>query len=594
MSIKNPSKISINTQISTKKWENIMQLVVLFLGLVLINILAQHYFFRLDLTAEKRYTITESSRNILKNLEEPVFIEIYLEGELNSSFKRLQKSVKETLQEFSMYAGKNIQFTFINPEQVSSNPEEQNRYYKQLANRGIQPTTVFETVQGKKVQKLIFPSAIISYKNKEKPVLLLKGNRTASPQEQLNQSIENIEYELISAIQKLSKKQKNSIAFIEGHDELSNDRLISLTQTLSENCIVERLNLNENLTNSFKLENDKSKIAQNSTQNPIQNLLQYDAIVIAKPTLSYTDNDRYQLDQYLMNGGKLLFFIDQVQMNLDSIAQGGTYTFAYNLGLNEMIFRYGVRVNQDLLQDTQSGQILVNVGQMGNKANVQPIPFPYYATTASFSTHPITKNMDALLFKFVSTLDSVKAEGIIQTPLIFSSQYSRIKKVPTLISLDELKQDLNPKLYQTSNLPVAYLLEGEFTSAFKGRFPPSGFSETDFIQKGKDSKVLVVGDGDLLSNDFDRRTRQPLPIGYDEVSKNTYSNQEFFLNTLSYMLDEGGIITSRTKEFEIRPLDTFKVQDEKSYWQFLNLVVPNVIVLVFGLSWYFWRKRKYS
>jgi gliding-associated putative ABC transporter substrate-binding component GldG len=580
MAIQSSPKFLINT----KKWENIMRLVVLFLGLILINILAQHYFFRLDLTSEKRYTITESSKNILENLEEPVFIEIYLEGELNSSFKRLQKSVKETLQEFSMYGGKNIQFTFINPEQVSTNPEEQNRYYQQLANRGIQPTTVFETVQGKKVQKLIFPSAIVSYKNKEKPVLLLKGNRTASPQEQLNQSIENIEYELISAIQKLSKKQKSSIAFIEGHDELSNDRLISLTQTLSENYIVERLNLNENLKNYLN----------NSNQNPIQNLSQYDAIVIAKPTLSYTDNDRYQLDQYLMNGGKLLFFIDQVQMNLDSIAQGGTYAFAYNLGLNEMIFRYGVRVNQDLLQDTQSGQILVNVGQMGNNANVQRAIFPYYATTASFSTHPITKNMDALMFKFVSTLDSVKADGITQTPLVFSSQYSKIKKVPTLISLDELKQDLNPKLYQTSNLPVAYLLEGEFTSAFKGRFPPSGFSEKDFIQKGKDSKVLVVGDGDLLSNDFDRRTRQPLPIGYDEVSKNTYSNQEFFLNTLSYMLDEGGIITSRTKEFEIRPLDTFKVQEEKSYWQFLNLVVPNVIVLVFGLAWYFWRKKKYA
>ncbi|AFM06101.1 gliding-associated putative ABC transporter substrate-binding component GldG [Bernardetia litoralis DSM 6794] len=580
MAIKSSPKISINT----KKWENIMQLVVLFLGLILINIIAQNYFFRLDLTAEKRYTITESSKTILKNLEEPVYIEIYLEGELNSSFKRLQKSVKETLQEFSMYGGKNIQFTFINPEQISNNPEEQNRYYKQLSDRGIQPTTVFETVQGKKVQKLIFPSAIVSYKNKEKPVLLLKGNRTASPQEQLNQSIENIEYELISAIQKLSKKQKSSVAFIEGHDELSNDRLISLTQSLSENYIVERLNLNENLTTSF----------QSNNKNPVQNLSQYDAIVVAKPTLSYTDNDRYQLDQYLMNGGKLLFFIDQIQMNLDSIAQGGTYAFAYNLGLNEMIFRYGVRVNQNLLQDTQSGQILVNVGQMGNNANIQAIPFPYYATTASFSTHPITKNMDALMFKFASTLDSVKADGITQTPLVFSSQYSKIKKIPTLISLDELKLDLNPKLYQTSNLPVAYLLEGEFSSAFKGRFPPSGFSETDFIQKGKDSKVLVVGDGDLLSNDFDRKTRQPLPIGYDEVSKNTYSNQEFLLNTLAYMLDEGGIITSRTKEFEIRPLDTFKIQEEKSYWQFLNLVVPNLIILFFGLAWYFWRKKKYS
>ncbi len=587
MAIKSSPKTSITTKINTKKWENILQLVILFLGLLLINILAQNYFFRLDLTAEKRYTITESSKTILENLEEPIYIEIYLEGELNSSFKRLQKSVKETLQEFSMYAGKNIQFTFINPEQVSSNPDEQNRYYKQLSDRGIQPTTVFETVQGKKVQKLIFPSAIVSYKNKEKAVLLLKGNRTASPQEQLNQSIENIEYELISAIQKLSKKQKSNVAFIEGHDELSNDRLISLTQALSENYIVERLNLNQNITNSLQSDNKTSK-------NPIQNLSQYDAIVIAKPTLSYTDNDRYQLDQYLMNGGKLLFFIDQVQMNLDSIAQGGTYAFAYNLGLNEMIFRYGVRINQDLLQDTQSGQILVNVGQMGNNANVQRAIFPYYATTASFSTHPITKNMDALMFKFVSTLDSVKADGITQTPLVFSSQYSRIKKVPTLISLDELKLDLNPKLYQTANIPVAYLLEGEFTSAFQGRFPPEGFSEKEFIQKGKDSKVLVVGDGDLLSNDFDRRTRQPLPIGYDEMSKNTYSNQEFFLNTLSYMLDEGGIITSRTKEFEIRPLDTFKIQEEKSYWQFLNLVVPNVIILVFGLAWYFWRKKKYS
>ncbi|WP_051203607.1 gliding motility-associated ABC transporter substrate-binding protein GldG [Hugenholtzia roseola] len=561
-------------QLSQKlKWEAFLEILVLILVLILLNLAAQRYFFRIDLTQEKRYTLSQASIQILENLEEPVYIDVYLEGDLNASFKRLQKNLKETLEEFKTHAGSKIQFRFIDPESIA--PDDKNQFYSDLARRGVPPTNLFDTQDGKKIQKIIFPGAILSYKNKETGVLLLKGNQNASPQEQLNQSIENLEYELMAAIKKMSQKQKQLIGIIEGHDELSPTQMIDAERSLSEFYAVERLNL--------------SRFEQKAA------LQEYDAIILAQPKKAFSEKETYLLDQYLMQGGNLLLFIDQIQMNLDSIALEGTYAFAYDLKLLEMVFRYGVRLNQDMVQDVQSGNIVVNVGNIGNRPNLQRVPFPYYVVANKFEDHPITKNLGAVYLRFAGSLDTVRTAAPIQkTPLIFSSEYSRIKRAPTLISLEELKSDLVPELYQTPHLPLAYLLEGNFNSAFAGRFPPEPFSKDDFIEKGQYGKVFICADGDVLLSEMDKKTGNPLPLGYEPISGQTYSHKDLLLNVLAYMLDAEGIIAARSKEIVIRQLDPFQVQDDQLFWQTFNLVLPLIVILCFGLIWYGVRKRRFG
>ncbi|MCC5944221.1 MAG: gliding motility-associated ABC transporter substrate-binding protein GldG [Bernardetiaceae bacterium] len=553
-----------------RKWEDIAELLVIVLAIILLNLLAERYFVRIDLTEDKRYTLSEASQKVLKNLEEPVYIEVYLEGELNASFKRLQKSIQETLDEFRAKAGANIQYKFINPETVTDNPEQQSLYYQELMRKGVVPTDVFETVKGKKIQKRIFPGAIISYKNKEQSVQLLGGNKAASPQEQLNQSIENVEYNLISAIQKVSISEKPRIAFLEGFNTLNYEATADLTRAMSDLYIVER----------------------KKAEQPFDSDL--DILIIAQPKARFTDKAKYYIDQYIMNGGKAIFLLDQVQMNLDSISQStGTYAFAYDLNINDLLFRYGVRVNQDLIQDQQAGMVVLNVGQFGSSPNLQRLPFPYFPILNTFSTHPITKNMDAIYTQFISSIDTVKSTGVRKIPLVFTSNYSRKKQVPLLISLEELKKDLEPEQYTSPHLPVVYLLEGVFQSGFKGRFPPEGEDKTLFKEQSKETKVIVIADGDIIRSEKDRRNGQMLPLGYDPITQAQFSNKDFFMNTLAYLIDAQGVISARGKEIKMRPLDSFRLQKERTYWQMFNIAMPVVLLLLFAVGWNYLRRKKY-
>lgn len=552
----------------TSKWEDILELLVVLLVLVLVNILGQKYFSRLDLTEEKRYSISEASQSILQNLDEQIYVEVYLTGDLNTSFKRLERSIREKLEDFTLYGGQNIQYRFVNPDDIIDT-KKRSEFYEDLAKKGLSPTNLYETIQGKKVQKTIVPGAVISYKNKEKAVLLLKGNKASSPQEQLNQSIENVEYELISAIQRISIRQKPLIAFIDGYGQAPPQKTLGFFSSLSEQYIIDRLNL-------------KKK----------KSLLEYDAIILAQPKTRFAEAERYKIDQFIMHGGKALFFIDKVQMELDSIAINGAYAFGYDLNLEDMLFRYGVRVNLDLIQDQQAGSLLINVGKFGNKPNLQAIPFPYYPILNTFSSHPIVKNLDAVYTKFVSTIDTVKAAGIRKTPLIFTSKYTRVKKCPSLIELNELRKELDPKLYTKQHLPIAYLLEGSFKSIY--HFPVRDINDDEFKEKGKETKIFVCSDGDFLHNEINRRDGTPLPLGYVSLTGKTFMNKELIINTLSYMLDENGIITARSNEVKMRPLDKLRIQTERLEWQAFNLLVPISLIIAFGLLKFWLRKRRWT
>lgn len=552
-----------------KKWEDILQFVAVFLLIVLLNIYAVVYFFRLDLTEEKRYTIAEPTKDILRKLDDQIYVEVYLDGDLNAGFKRLQKAIRETLDEFTVYGGANVQYKFVNPDEASSE-EDRNNFYKQLTGKGVQPTNLFDNQNGKKVEKVIFPSALISYKNKETPVLLLKGNVAASPMEQLNQSVENVEYELINAIKKITLSQKPSIAIIEGHDELRPIDIADLTTSLDEFYVVDRVNLQQN------------------------NLDGYAAVMIAQPKTRFSELEKYKLDQYIMNGGKALFFIDAIQMNLDSISKGGAYAFGYDLNINDMLFKYGIRINTDLIQDTEMGRIVVNIGKFGDQPNFRPFPWHYYVILNRFKRMPITKNLNGIYTRFLSTMDTIKTPYVKKTPLLLTNQYSRVRRMPNLVRLEEVRTDLDPKLYNRSFLPVCYLLEGKFTSLYKNRFAPDSIENKTVKQESEPTKIIVFSDGDIPRNEIDKRNGQPLPLGYDPLSQQTFSNKDFVMNALAYLIDENGLISSRNKEITLRPLDKFRAQDEKLSWQLINMVLPIAVIIGFGIFRFWWRKRKYE
>ncbi len=554
---------------SKRKYEDILTFTAILLALILLNFYAGNYFFRWDLTEEKRFQLTDATKTMLKELTEPVFVEVYLDGELNSSFKQFQKNIRETLTEFKTYAGKNFDFKFTNPDLLEGKARQ--AFYKELQDRGIMPTNLFDKVQGKKTEKIIFPGAWVSYKGRGVAANLLKGNRMATPQEQLNQSAEGLEYEFATAIAKLGTTQRPLIGFLQGHDELEPVQVGDLMRSLSEFYVVERMECE---------------------QLPA---LRPQLLIIAQPKLAFSDSDLFLIDQYVMRGGKLAVFLDKVQMNLDSLDKGGNYAFGYDLGLESLLFRYGTRVNTDMIQDQQMGFIEVNVGNFGNRPNIQRQPWPYYVDLTTFAQHPIVRNLDVVYSRFISTIDTIKSSKARKTPLIFTSKATRVKKAPTMVTLEELRLELDRERFNKENLPVAYLLEGKFDSYFSVRFPPKGVEgENDVVKTSVETKILVVSDGDMLRNEVDRRTGRPLPLEIDPVRRRTISNKDFVLNAVSYMINDKGIILSRNKQITMRPLDNFAVNESRKYWQVFNIGLPVVVVVVFAALWGYWRKYKYA
>ncbi len=556
-------------QKNLKKCENILQFTALILLLCLLNIHAEKFFFRIDLTQEKRYSISAATKELLRELNDEVYVEIYLAGQLNTSFKRLQKSIRETLQEFKVYAGSNIQYRFIDPNQATK-AQDRRRFHQQLIDKGIQATTLFDVVDGKKIQKVIFPSALVSYKHKEAALLLLKGSKTVNAQQQLNQSIEAIEYELASSIKKLSAKSKKTIAWLQGHGGPEEKQLTDIITAIDEQYVLDRVNLQTNTLDA------------------------YHTLLILSPEIKFSDIEKFKIDQYVMQGGNVLFLIKNIQMHTDSIQQGGTYAFQRNLELEDMLFKYGVRINADLIQDQQAGLIDVFVGYMGDKPNIQKIPWPYYIYLNKFGKHPIVRHLDVVYSEYLSTIDTIQVKGIKKTPLLFSSKYTKVRQTPIVIDLNELKKDQSKESYPQAHLPVAYLLEGSFQSVFTNRFLPKKLQGSNLIKQGKNAKIIVVSDGNCIVQKLDKKNNRTIPIDYDINRRQQLSNKAFIMNALAYLTDEKGIITSRNKQITLRLLDTLSMKEQKFYWQTLNLVLPVLMVMLFGLGRFYWRKRKYE
>jgi ABC-2 type transport system permease protein len=550
-------------------------LLLVFIGVIIINIFSQFYFFRIDLTEEKRYTIQSVTKKILKELDDEILIKVYLEGDLPPMFQRLQKNIRETLDEFKTYGGVNVQYRFINPLNLHSNKDKQNAFLREIAQKGIIPTNLPQKIGDKMVDKLIYPSAMLVYKNVELPIMLFKTidqslKGAPSSEQILNQSVENVEYNLISAIRQITQKKRPKIGFLEGHGELDAKERNDLVNTLQLYYDI----YNVNLLQSEVLEG-------------------LDAIIVAKPDSTFSDKNKYKIDQFIMRGGKAVFLLDGAGVYMDSVIRDkGSFSFPYNHNLTDLLFRYGIRINSVLIRDEAvCTEIPLVVGNMGDKPQIKAVPWKYYPLLNTFGKHPIVKNLSPVQARFVNTLDTVKAKNISKIPLLFTSKYSRQMGTPVFVTFNEAKENADFRKIPQQSYPVAYLLEGKFLSMYAGRSQSS--NDKEYVSENKSpNKILVCADGDIARNEIIKG--RIFPLGFDPMFKRQYGNKDFLLNAIDYLLDDKGVMATKNKEITLRPLDKLKTQDERFYWQVFNVGLPLVMLVLFGVSFYFWRKNAFG
>jgi len=557
---------------SSRKQRDLLAFAAILGGLLLFNFIAQRLFFRVDLTEEKRYTMSPATKTLLRDLKQPVTITVYLTGDFPPAFRRLEQGVRETLTEFQVYGGVNLNYIFIDPS-AASTEAARNAFYTSLLKKGLKPTNLGATENGKRVEKIIFPYAVVSVGGKDKSVLLLRGNQTAPADVRLNQSIEGLEYELASTIRTLIPALRKRIGVVEGHGELTNVQAGDMLGTWQQQYDVFRVTLSK-----------------------VKDLGALDAIVVAQPKTPYSEDDKFKLDQFITRGGRALFFVDALRVDLDSVSRNGVaLATPYNLNLDDLFFKYGLRLNQNLLLDLNSGQIPLVTGMDGNKPKIEPMPWQLYPLINKFSPHPITRNLDAVYLKFTGNLDTVKAAGIRKTALMTTSRYTRVLPAPVPINFNDARLEPNPKLYQRGFQPVAYLLEGQFTSLFANRARPGTLQfQPEKPADARPSKILVLADGDFIRSEVDPKTGNPYRLGFDRLANTEFANRELVLNATDYLLDETGLIAVRGKQITLRPLDKVKLAEQRRRWQLLNLGAPLVLLGVFGAVRAWRRKRRYA
>lgn len=554
----------------TNRSRSLLVLITAMVVVILLNVINTQYFQRFDFTADKRYTMSDATKTMLNGLKDPVLVEVYLEGDFPAGFDRLRNAIKETLDEFNAYSGGKVNYRFTDPS-AATDAKKRSDFHQQLAEKGLQPTNLYVNEDGKKTEKIIFPGAIIRYGDKEQAVLMLKGNKSASAEVQLNQSIEGVEFELATGIKKVTSSLRKRIGVIQGHRELNGTELYDLGITLKEQYAVEKVELQK-----------------------VVSLDGFDMVIVARPDSTFSEPDKFKLDQFIVKGGNAVFFLDGIRAQLDSIKPEGSLHLPADVNLTDLLFKYGVRVNGDIVMDINSSAVRLMVGIVGDKPDFKLVPWRYFPVINTFGNHPITKNMDGLLMRFTSTLDTVAAPGIRKTPLLFTSEYSRIIPAPVRLSFNDARLEPKPEQYQVKNLPLAWLLEGSFQSLYTNRLAKQTVDTFKFVERGKPGKVLVVSDGDFPANDINYQQRSTYPLGYDKHTAFTFANKDFILNAVSYMLDENGLILARAKNIQLRPLDKVRLKKEKTKWQVFNLALPPVTIALFGMVWAWQRRRKYG
>jgi len=545
---------------------------------ILSAYLLSAFFFRIDLTSEKRYTLSAFSKKTLRELDNIVYVKVFLDGDLNIPFRKMQQRLRETLDEFKVYAGDNLEYEFINPF-AGEDAKMRDDVLNELYDKGLKPTNILAKDQeGGTSEKLVFPGALIHFRGVEVPVNLLVNNPGSDAEENINNSIQSFEFSLIRVINTVTSDTTEKIAFIEGHGEFNEYQVGDITNELG-----------------WYFQVDRGTIGGRSGA-----LDQYKAVIIAGPSRPFNEQDKFILDQYIMQGGKVLWFIDPVNASLDSISKrGSTISLFKMLNIEDLLFRYGVRINPVLIQDIQCNMIPVNVALAGNQPDFRPAPWLYSPLLNPPYNHPVTRNLNMIRTEFTSSIDTLAArKGIRKTVLLRSSDYSRQVNSPVIISLDEVR--LTPKQEEFTDrfLPVAVLLEGNFESAFRNRMISGIFSDTVIQVKeiSPPSSMLIVADADIIRNDI-RPAPQGIfisPLGFDRYTQQTFGNKEFIINAVQYMTGRADLINLRSRELTLRLLNKSKIRENRKTWVLVNTICPPLIIIIAGLVYTWIRKRKYA
>ncbi len=561
------------------KQTHISQFLLIIIIVVLVNFIAQFTLFRIDLTAEKRHTISKASKEILKELDDVYYFKIYLDGEnLPAGFRKLQSSIKDLLDEFRVYAGENIEYQFIDPFE-SPDIATRGEIGRQLISKGLQPSNVEEVDRkGGTSEKLLFTGAIVSYRDQEEAVEFLKSNIAFSGDQNVNHSINLLEYEIIRTMVKLKTVFKKRIAIIDGNGELNKIELADLEATLKEYYEVERIVIDGQL-NALDF---------------------FDCILVAAPSLPYTEKDKYIIDQFIMKGGKSVWCLNGVNANMDSLAmQSSMIAMINKTNLDDQLFRYGARVNPNLILDMNCGGLKINTSPVGAQARFRLFPWVYFPLLYPNSDHLIGKNIDLVKSEFASTIDTIGGNpNVKKEVLLFTSQRSKSINAPALIQLDIINEVLEERNFPESFLTTAVLLEGNFTSLYKNRLGPEFLesNQIQFLEESKKTSMIICSDGDIIRNQY-RIMDKPIPfaLGYDRHTDMTFhGNKDFILNVFSYLLDEDQLIEIRNKEISLRLLNKSKIISEEKKWQLINTLIPVIFVILVGIFIHFKRKNKYA
>ncbi|MDD3721604.1 MAG: gliding motility-associated ABC transporter substrate-binding protein GldG [Lutibacter sp.] len=539
------------------------KITVLLIGLILLNFIGSKIYKRFDLTEDKRYTLSKATEKIVENVKDLIVVTVYLKGDFPAEFKRLQTETKLHLEELKAL-NKNIQFRFVDPAEIAQN----------LIDSGLEPSRLQIQENGKLSEIIMFPWAVVSYKNKTENVSLLKDIFSNSQDQQLESSIQNLEFAFANAIHKVTSEKSKKIAVLRGNGELNDIYIADFLRKLGEYYFLAPFTLD-------------SVAVQ--PQKTFEQISAFDLTIIAKPTEKFTDAEKFTLDQFVMNGGKTLWLIDNVQAELDSLMlTGETLAYPRDLGLTDLFFNYGIRINPDLVADLYSSEIPLATGNIGNQTQFNQFLWEYYPLVNSQNNHPINNNIEAVNLKFANSIDLLKND-IQKTVLLQSSPLSKSVGTPAIISLRTITQKPNQADYNKGNKPISVLLEGKFKSAYFERIKP--FKIANPKESGIENKMVVIADGDIIANELSKG--KPLELGLNKWTNQRYGNKEFLLNTVNYLLDDTGLINIRSKTVKIDFLNKEKAFEESGKWQLVNLLFPLIILTLFGFIFNYLRKKKY-
>ena len=557
----------------TNKIKALNQFGIVFLALIVINLISHFFFKRFDLTQDKRYTLSETTLNIIKNIDSPLYIDVYLDGNFPPEFKRLQNETKQLLEEFSAY-NSNIVFQFKNPiEKEAMRVEVMKEFYE----RGMQPLSITVEDKGKQSQEVVFPWAQATYGKKFTKVSLLKNLMGASTEEKVISSVQHLEFGFAEAITKITKEKQKKIAVIKGNGELIEPLIADFLTTVKESYYI----------GPFTLDS-----VANQPVQTLAALKKYDLALIAKPTEAFSEAEKQVLDQFIMNGGKTLWLVDAVSADMDSMYNetGTILAHPRELNLTDLFFKYGIRMNPLLIKDEYATPIKIASGNQGSETQLQQYNWKFSPFIYPTSTHPIVKNMEGIKFEFSSPIELLKND-VKKTVLLSSSEYSKTIGTPAPISLSSINEETTPEEYAGKGLlPVAVMMEGKFKSAYQNRVLP--FADKTFQSVGKETKMIVISDGDVIKNQFDKG--MPLELGFDKWTNQLYGNKEFLLNCVNYLLDDNGLINIRSKDVDLPLLNKEEVYANYTSAQLITVGLPILILAIFGILFTYLRKKRYS